>query len=482
MYNKRPQGWLKHLDFIVLDLIFLELSYLLGFWIRHFGFKLFRQDYYKNGLWVILAAQIAFALLADNYKNILKRDPGKELRAVLQTVIWTVGSLLVYLFFSKNAADYSRITVLYFAVCAVVLLLLVHLFWKWIILNRKERDNYHQKHMLLITDRVNAEQVIRKIERSSLGEYRLIGVVYADDTSPEEGETVEGIPVAASLGGTIDYIKRIWLDEVLICLPEGQRVPEDILEKCAIMGVTTHTALNLDSTRNVMRDVEKVGGFLVLTESIRIASSWQLMVKRLMDIAGGIVGLLITAVLTVIVGPLIFISDPGPIFFKQTRIGKNGRTFTMYKFRSMYQDAEERKKELMAKNEVKGLMFKMEHDPRILGSGPDGTRKGIGWFIRKTSIDEFPQFLAVLTGQLSLVGTRPPTLDEWEQYDLHHRARMSIRPGLTGMWQVSGRSDIKDFEEVIALDMEYINNWTIWEDIRIILKTVGILFTGGGAK
>ena len=124
----------------------------------------------------------------------------------------------------------------------------------------------------------------------------------------------------------------------------------------------------------------------------------------------------------------------------------------------------------------------MENDPRIIGSGPDGTRHGIGWFIRKTSIDEFPQFWNILIGEMSLVGTRPPTVDEWEHYELHHRARMSFRPGLTGMWQVSGRSDITDFETVVNLDMEYIDNWSILEDIRIILKTVGMIFTGSGAK
>ena len=142
----------------------------------------------------------------------------------------------------------------------------------------------------------------------------------------------------------------------------------------------------------------------------------------------------------------------------------------------------QRKKQLMEKNEIKGNMFKMENDPRIIGSGPDGTRHGIGWFIRKTSIDEFPQFWNILIGEMSLVGTRPPTVDEWEHYELHHRARMSFRPGLTGMWQVSGRSDITDFETVVNLDMEYIDNWSILEDIRIILKTVGMIFTGSGAK
>ena len=157
----------------------------------------------------------------------------------------------------------------------------------------------------------------------------------------------------------------------------------------------------------------------------------------------------------------------------------------MYKFRSMYMDAEERKKELMAQNKISdGLMFKMDFDPRIIGNKilPDGTRKtGIGEFIRKTSLDEFPQFINILLGDMSLVGTRPPTVDEWELYEPHHRARMSFRPGLTGMWQVSGRSNITDFEEVVKLDTQYISEWSLRLDVKILWKTVWSVFKSDGA-
>jgi len=176
------------------------------------------------------------------------------------------------------------------------------------------------------------------------------------------------------------------------------------------------------------------------------------------------------------VAPAIYLSSPGPIFFAQERIGKNGKHFKMYKFRSMYLDAEERKAELMAQNRVdSGLMFKLDYDPRIIGceKRPDGTiKKGIGNFIRDYSLDEFPQFWNCLKGDISLVGTRPPTVDEWEKYELHHRVRLAIKPGITGMWQVSGRSKITDFEQVVELDKQYIKNWTLWLDIKLICKTV----------
>ena len=163
----------------------------------------------------------------------------------------------------------------------------------------------------------------------------------------------------------------------------------------------------------------------------------------------------------------------------------NGRKFKFYKIRSMYLDAEQRKAELMKDNRVSdGMMFKLDFDPRIIGNEilPDGTRKtGIGEFIRKYSLDELPQFWNVLKGDMSLVGTRPPTVDEWEKYKLHHRARLAMKPGITGMWQVSGRSDITDFEEVVKLDTEYICNWSMGLDFRLLFKTVGAVIKKRGA-
>ena len=188
----------------------------------------------------------------------------------------------------------------------------------------------------------------------------------------------------------------------------------------------------------------------------------------MLDILGGLAGCIITGILCIFLGPAIYIQSPGPIFFKQTRVGKNGKMFQMYKFRSMYMDAEERKAELMKENRVQdGMMFKLDFDPRIIGSKklPDGTiKKGVGNFIRDWSLDEFPQFLNVLKGDMSLVGTRPPTVDEWDKYELHHRARLATKPGLTGMWQVSGRSNITDFEEVVKLDKQYISE----EKVRLL--------------
>ena len=253
------------------------------------------------------------------------------------------------------------------------------------------------------------------------------------------------------------------------------------------MGITVHYCMEaLNAHSDGMQEVSKVGSYRVITNSLKIVSAKQVIYKRIMDICGGIVGCILTCIIFIFIAPIIYIQSPGPIFFKQKRIGQNGKQFLMYKFRSMYMDAEERKKALMEQNKISdGMMFKMDDDPRIIGSekkDKNGKPRGIGNFIRRTSLDEFPQFFNVLKGDMSLVGTRPPTLDEWEKYDLHHRVRMSIKPGITGLWQISGRSDITDFEEVVRLDREYIQNWSIWLDFKILFKTVGVVLRHEGAE
>lgn len=281
------------------------------------------------------------------------------------------------------------------------------------------------------------------------------------------------------------FLCREWVDEVVISIPKEHAYPTELLDSLTQMGIVVHLEMETLSDMPWQQRVESIGGKTVITMSMNMATPTQLFLKRSLDIVGGIVGCALTAVLTLIIGPLIYIQSPGPIFFSQTRIGKNGKPFQMYKFRSMYLDAEARKAELMAQNRVgSGLMFKLDYDPRIIGSKklPDGTvKKGIGNYIRDWSLDEFPQFWNVLKGDLSLVGTRPPTLDEWEKYEPHHRTRMASKPGITGMWQVSGRSKITDFERVVALDKKYIQEWSMGLDIKILLQTILVVLRREGS-
>jgi len=192
--------------------------------------------------------------------------------------------------------------------------------------------------------------------------------------------------------------------------------------------------------------------------------------KRAVDILGGLVGVGLTAILGIVIVPAIYFDDPGPIFFSQTRVGLNGKTFRIWKFRSMIPDAEQHKHQVV--NEANGFIFKNEKDPRITC---------IGQFLRRTSLDEFPQFFNVLKGDMSLVGTRPPTPDEVSQYLPHHFQRLQVKPGLTGEWQVNGRSTIKDFEEIVKMDIMYQQKWSLVYDFKLILKTILVVFKKQGA-
>lgn len=316
--------------------------------------------------------------------------------------------------------------------------------------------------------------MVSNIRKNNFGEYRISGIAILDRDLT--GQRIEEIPVVANREDVLHFLKENWVDEVFIHVPEDMKIPQGLVDGCMEMGITIHLWMADTAAQGVgmNQTVEKIGNYTVLTKSVRMITARQRITKRGMDILGGLVGILLTGIAFLFVAPAIYIKSRGPVFFSQTRIGLNGKPFKIYKFRSMYMDAEERKKELLTQNQVQdGMMFKIDDDPRII--------KGIGSFIRRTSIDELPQFWNVLKGDMSLVGTRPPTVDEWEKYELRHRKRLAIKPGITGMWQVSGRTKINDFEQVVALDTKYILEWSLWLDIKILFKTILVVLKRDGA-
>ena len=481
MYRQTIRGWKKHLDFMILDALILQLAFSAAYVTRHGLHNPYQNRTYCVSAIIVVVMGMLGSVILENHKSILRRGLVTELRAVLQLMLSVTLAVVSYLFFTHSSHVYSRLVALYFAIYGVVLVLSCREMWKPRLL-RMEKPAGSRRHLLVITTRQLAEEALHTIQENSFGQIEIIGVVLTDDAL-NVGAELCGVKVVSPMKELIERVQQLWVDEVMICLPRGEEIPEEVIREFTVMGITTHLMLDIRSDDTSVQRIEKVAGYTVLTESMRMASSWELSLKRAMDIAGGLVGCLLTGILMLLVAPAIYFADPGPIFFTQERVGRNGRTFKLYKFRSMYQDAEERKQELMKNNNIAdGMMFKMDDDPRILGSGKDGKRHGIGWLIRRTSIDEFPQFYNVLRGDISLVGTRPPTVDEWEKYDAHHRARLAFKPGITGLWQVSGRSNITDFEDVVALDLKYINNWSIWEDIWIVLKTVQVVVTGEGAE
>lgn len=457
-----------------MDLCCIVIAFILADWFRHEAIiNLYTDEIYRNTIIFIVLLDLCVSVVSESYKGVLKRGYYLEFNAVLkQTIIAELGTGL-YLFSIDNGHNFSRIVLYLMGIIYTGLTYLTRILWKKHLKSKMAEEGEHS--LYIVTNENSAEDVIRNVRENNYNLYDINGLVIIDKDMT--GSWISGIPVVAELKDASAYICQKWVDEVFINVDEDYPFPQELMDELLEMGMVVHQ--NLAKIKNMQGQkqmIETVGGYTVLTTSMNFATDRQAFAKRTLDIVGGLVGCILTGIIYIFIAPAIYISSPGPIFFSQVRIGQNGKPFKMYKFRSMYMDAEERKAELMAQNKMSdGRMFKLDFDPRVIGNKilPDGRKKtGVGEFIRKTSLDEFPQFWNVLKGDMSLVGTRPILQDELEQYELHHRARIATKPGITGMWQVSGRSNITDFEEVVRLDTEYITKWNFGLDIKILLQTV----------
>ena len=481
MVQKQKHGWLKHLDFIILDLICLEVSYLLAYWIRMNRLDLFSgQRIYININVFLVCIELCYVLLRSEYKDILKRGTLIEARRVLiqNIVVWAL--VMFYIYMSKQVTTFSRVVFIAGFIFSIVLMFLVRVIWKKNIRSRLTKGST-LPYLLVITTLSRAKKMMQAFADQGYSGYNLLGCVIIDgDLRADEAGRLQVVCRKEDLR---EYLKKNIVDEVLINISsDDERIDvRGLYDTLLSMGITVNTATDFSEYDLPNAYIKQIGGYICLSSSISPSSAGKLFVKRIIDIAAGLVGSIITLILFIFVAPAIYKASPGPIFFRQERVGKNGRKFKIFKFRSMYPDAEERKQELMEKNKMKGLMFKVDNDPRIIGS-EKGPGNGIGNFIRRTSIDEFPQFFNILKGDMSLVGIRPPTADEFKYYDLSHKVRLSMKPGLTGLWQVSGRNEMTDFEEIIKLDRYYIEKWSLKLDIKIILKTFKVVLTGKGAE
>ena len=412
MYRKDSEEWLKHIDFIILDMICLQLAYILAFAISGYGFNPYATIIYRNMAVFLELADLVVIFAYGTMKSVLKRGYYQDFAVTLKHSIMVGALAIIYLFLIQQGQYFSRMALVLTVVIYLIFTYLAREFWKKFL--RKKMKDGGERKLLIITTEAVAEQVVTNMQQNNYARYTLAGatVIDADWT----GKRINGVPVVANEETAPMYVCQEWIDEVLIVIPEALPYPSELIEKLTETGVTIH--LNLAKITNIpgkKQFVEKVGNYTVLTTSINYASSKQLLLKRLMDIVGGLVGCILTGIICIFVGPAIYLASPGPIFFTQERVGKNGKKFKMYKFRSMYMDAEERKAELMKDNKLgDGKMFKLDFDPRVIGNKilPDGTHKtGIGDFIRRTSLDEFPQFFNVLKGDSGIIGTTKKNLD-----------------------------------------------------------------------
>ena len=477
MYKRYRQEWTKHLDFIIIEEISLQIAYLLAMWLR-FRDVLYSEGMYRELGFILFLIDLIVIMTINTMHNVLKRGYYAEFVETLKACILVFALSVVYMYAQKIGTDYSRILLFLTFLLHLIISYITRISWKYVLGHRKISDA-GRLSMLVVADPALAEETVRTLTENHGDTYIVTGVVF---TRKDKRDEVCSVPVVCDIEDAGEYICREWIDSVFIdCEKITPRI-DKLMEKCRQMTVTVHFAVSGLRHMGSHPFGNRIAGITVLTATVKYVSPLEHALKRGMDIIGGIVGSIAAVIIIAITGPMIKKQSPGPVIYSQERIGKNGKKFRMYKIRTMHTDADSMKSELADMNRNRdGMMFKLDHDPRIIGNTVDenGVRHtGIGEFLRKHSLDEFPQFFNVLRGQMSLVGTRPPTVDEWEKYEFRHRARLVCKPGITGLWQTSGRSNITDFEEVVDLDTRYIDEWSLSLDMKLLIKTVWLLVRG----
>lgn len=467
----------ERIQFLIINLINISAvlcSYALAIYIRHGRQGWFVTQSHITVVLYIILLYILITFIRNGNRSFLARGRVKELWECIKESTILISILIVTLFAARISNKYSRLVLVNFYLLMIILGWIFRVGYKQYLLWMK-KVSFYTKRLVVVTMMDFTEEILHQLQSEEMWNYKLKGFILLDAPDHLIERGIHGVQVMGNYSSMYDCITQRVVDEVFINVPyfPGLHI-EDVVEHYEAMGITVNLNINVYNLnlKHRNKELRPLGGYYVIAFRQSVVDIKMLAFKRFTDILGAAAGLVLTGIITVFLAPILLLESPGPLFFTQTRIGLNGRRFKIYKFRSMYRDAEARKKDLLEKNEMSGLMFKVENDPRITK---------VGRFIRKTSIDELPQFWNVLKGDMSLIGTRPPTLDEFEKYKAEYKRRLSIRPGITGLWQATGRSRITDFEEILALDLEYIDNWSVTMDIRILFLTVFEVFRGRGA-
>jgi len=459
---------------LIIDILLTINAFYFSYFVRnvYFGKEYGYITQFNNYTWTLVMATIFISLFmtfVKSYDQILQDKFYMSTFKVTISIIFSV-LLMFAAFFLVGEKSLSRLFFGIFSCTELFVLMLERVILK-IAFYFYSKDKLHRKNVLIVGCGRLGKEYFEEIKKYNQIGINFVGFLHMVGCKNFE---VDRRDILGTVEELIIIAKENSVDEVIFALSADYFVDvEPYVLKCETMGITVHMAIDLVTLAVSKTRISGIGTLPVVTFYSVSNNQGQLLAKRVLDILGGLVGMIFASIAFVIIGPIIYLQSPGKVLFSQNRVGKNGRIFKCFKFRSMYMDAEERKKELLIENEMNGAMFKIKNDPRITK---------IGKFIRATSIDELPQFFNVLMGDMSLVGTRPPTEDEVEQYDDYHWRRLSIKPGITGLWQVSGRNEISDFEDIVKLDTEYIDSWSIWMDIKLIFKTMKIVFIRAGAR
>lgn len=451
----RQQARLFRNGTVSLDILVVLIAFVLAY---YFSTMVGRGgENYEYALVLLIVFPIWFGLFAyfNLYSSLRTRSLSDVLSAVVK--IHFVGAIaassILYLTAQRGS---SRVFFGAFALISLVLIGIEKASIKLFLFAIRKRG-YNYRHILIVGDNERSRRFARLVEEHAGWGLRIVD-----------------FPFMGELRDIADTCLSRAVDEVVFCLPgEQAAMVEEYRSFLVDMGITVRVVPDSSALIPVLQEVSYFHDEIpMFTYFGKPFDAGRLFLKRCLDMAGALAGLGLTAVLFPFIALAIKLDSTGPLFFRQERVGENGRLFRCWKFRSMYRDAEERKRELIPLNEMNGAIFKIRDDPRV-------TR--VGKFLRRTSLDELPQFWNVLRGEMSLVGTRPPTPDEVAGYEYKHRKRICIKPGMTGLWQVSGRNEIRNFDEVVCLDIEYIDRWSLWLDFKILAKTFRVLFARNGA-
>jgi exopolysaccharide biosynthesis polyprenyl glycosylphosphotransferase len=468
---------------LIIDALLVNLALPIAYWLRY-DLQLFRSVDPANNVpysvYLPMGALLTVMLLLTNWRegayNVRHSRSARgvvtslsdELYTVVNATTTAIMLLVVFVFFYRRLF-YSRVIFIYAGIMIIVLLGLARLARRMILARMRQAGQAVDRILIVGAGEVGRAVMRNIIAQPDLG-YRVVGFL---DDDPAKGSTDIGTFKAL---GPLENLPRVIpehsIDQIIITLPWQYHLKiMRLVTEAQHAGVHPRVVPDLFQLSPGGVDVEDINGIPLISVKESSLTGLNQAVKRLFDLVVGSLALLVLAPVWVLIALAIRLDSPGPILFQQTRAGRNSKPFTMYKFRSMRQDAEAELTRLRDRNEAVGPMFKIKDDPR---------RTRVGCFIRRTSLDELPQLLNVLHGEMSLVGPRPALMEEVTQYREWQRKRLNARPGITGLWQVSGRSDLT-FDEMAMLDIYYGENWTLGLDLQILLRTVPQFLFGNGA-
>lgn len=432
-------------------------------------FNLEQANFHNGIFFLVFSIWGAVLLLSPACYQLRGKSRWRINLDVARAVAKGAGVLLVSLFVLKFPVQ-SRFMMLSFFVLDWVFLVL----FRFILLQglgALRRRGFNQQNLVIVGTDKPARELVEQILKQPDWGYRLIGFVHTGQSIPLW--RYHDIPVIGTISDLGLLIQNIHIDWVIFATTQEQLpLIQPALAICEEMGTNICLLNDFFPLRHVRRKVAEFFGHPVLLFSRAPQLDFRLFLKYSLDRMLALLGLILTAPMMLAISAVIKLSSPGPVFFRQQRCGLNGKRFTLYKFRTMVPEAELLKKDLLRRNEMDGPVFKITNDPRVTK---------VGRFLRKMSLDELPQLFNVLKGDMSLVGPRPPLPVEVTQYDRWQRRRLSMKPGITCLWQVNGRNNI-NFEKWMRLDLEYIDNWSLWLDTRILLQTIPAVLSARGAR